>query len=178
MRTCYLLSNFERFPRMIARYESNWEIVVKAEKRYNSVSANGNLGVRVQKSGTSDPTMNEAISNIEIQQASSDTELRIMLKETDHPEEHLVEKLIIQDMQDDYAIILNAIHSLDKADAELFLSYLKKEKSVQEIAAKCNIQYSSAKRKVYDIRKSVIDTAVEDIKLKYSIIHQEVEDEQ
>ncbi|MBC3805707.1 hypothetical protein GH808_14980 [Acetobacterium fimetarium] len=43
---------------------------------------------------------------MEIEQAQSETELRIIVKGTDNPDQHIRERLIIQDMGDDYSIMV------------------------------------------------------------------------
>ena len=174
----FILNNFKRFLKLVDGFEATWGIIVKAEKRYNSAAGSGDLGVRVQKSGYSNPTMQEAMFNMEMERAKTESELGSIVKGTDNPNQHIWEKHIIQDMRDDYSIMVNAIHELDQLDEEMFLRYLKKEDVVRDIADKCNIQYSSAKRKIYDIRKTVILTAAENIELKYRIINREVADDE
>jgi len=41
----YLLSNYNRLPKLIESYESTLEIVVKAEKRYNAREELGDPGI-------------------------------------------------------------------------------------------------------------------------------------
>ena len=74
-------------------------------------------------------------------------------------------------MRDDYSIIINAIHSLDQKDEEIFLRYLNNEYDVNDIADCNQITYTSAKSKIYNIRKTVILNATENIKLKYEILN-------
>ena len=167
----YLLSNYNRLPKLIDSYESTWEIVVKAEKRYNASSELGDLGIRVQRTRNSNPTMAEALINAELDLAKTETNLRVLVKGTDNPAQRIKEKLIIQDMRDDYSIIVNAIHSLDQKDEEIFLRYLNNEYDVNDIADCNQITYTSAKSKIYNIRKTVILNATENIKLKYEILN-------
>lgn len=175
----YILKNYERFPKMVAGYDSNWEVIIKAEKRYNLEASKGDLGIRVQKSGTSDPTMNEAISNVEIEQSQSENDLRVILKGTDDPNQHIREKLIIQDMKDDYIILQNAIHALGKKDEQMLLRYLQRENDgLQDLADECNLELSTYKKYIYSIKKAVIISAVECIDLKYGIIQRRIEDEE
>ena len=175
----YILKNYERFPKMVEGYQSNWEIIIKAEKRYNQEADKGDLGVRVQKSGTSNPTMNEVIANIEIEEAHSESELRLVLRGTDNPDQHIREKLIIQDMQDDYTIMRNAIHALGKKEEEMFLRYLLKEdETLQDLATELHMDLANFKKQIYNIKKSVILSTVECFDLKYSFIHRRANDEE
>jgi hypothetical protein len=156
---------------LIDSYESTWEIIVKAEKRYNARAELGDIGIRVQRTRNSNPTMEEAIINTELELVKSGTNLKVLVKGTDNPAQRIKEKLIIQDMRDDYSIIVNAIHSLDQKDEEIFLRYLNNEYDVNDIADCNQITYTSAKSKIYNIRKTVILNATENIKLKYEILN-------
>jgi hypothetical protein len=167
----FLLSNYNRLPKLIDSYESTWEIIVKAEKRYNARAELGDIGIRVQRTRNSNPTMAEALINAELDLAKTETNLRVLVKGTDNPAQRIKEKLIIQDMRDDYSIIVNAIHSLDQKDEEIFLRYLNNEYDVNDIADCNQITYTSAKSKIYNIRKTVILNATENIKLKYEILN-------
>lgn len=169
-KAAYILSNYERFPKMIAGYKSIWEIIVKAEKRYNASLDYGNPGIRVQSSGNSDPTMTEAMTNIEIESATSEAELRDILKGTDNPEQHLKERLAIRSMQDDYTITRNVIHALEQRDEELFLKYLRRKGSLQEIADEYHVELSTCKKRIYRIKKTVMKSAMEYIDLKEQIV--------
>ncbi|SFG84982.1 hypothetical protein [Oribacterium sp. WCC10] len=167
----FILKNYERFPKIIAGYESNWAIIVKAEKRYNEKAASGELGVRIQKSGTSNPTMNEAIANLELSTARSETDLRHVLKGTDNPDQHVKDKLIIQDMQDDYTILCNAIYALGTKDEEMFVRYLTREnEALQDLADEYKMELANFKKQIYSIKKAVFLSTVECIDLKYGII--------
>lgn len=167
----FILKNYEQFPKIIAGYESNWAVIIKAEKRYNEKIASGDPGVRIQKSGISNPTMNEAIANLEISTARSENDLRHILKGTDNLDQHVKDKLIIQDMQDDYTIMCNAIHALGNKEEVMFLRYLTREKdALQDLADEFKMDLANFKKQIYSIKKDVILSAVECIDLKYGII--------
>lgn len=166
----YILDNFSRFPKMIEGYESDWKITVKAEKRYNFLKEMGDPGIRVQASKISNPTMNQAISKFEEDTATTAKDIRSLVHGTDDPGRRIMEKMVIADMKDDYEIILNAIHRLDSSDENLFLPYIRTEKTIQEVADELQVQYSSAKNKMRRLKKMVLFTATENIRHKNEII--------
>ncbi len=162
----FILGNFRRFPKMIEGYESDWKIVVTAEKRYNTLHEMGDLGIRVQTSGTGNPTMNKAIFETELDNAAGKRDLFSVVKGTDDPEQHIREKMVIADMKDDYSIMKNAIHRLEEVDAEVLLRYIQMEKTIQEIADELQMNYDSAKKKLQRLRKEVIVDAAENIRCR------------
>ena len=101
------------------------------------------------------------------------------MRGTDNPDQHIREKLIIQDMQDDYTIMRNAIHALGKKEEEMFLRYLLKEdETLQDLATELHMDLANFKKQIYNIKKSVILSTVECFDLKYSFIHRRANDEE
>ena len=68
-RLSIMLNNYAVFPKIIRKAEKKIQYKIKSEKEYLRSHARGELGVRVQTSGTSDPTFNEASTNIMIEDA-------------------------------------------------------------------------------------------------------------
>ncbi len=166
LKAKFILGNFRRFPKMIEGYESDWKVVVTAEKRYNTLHEMGNLGIRIQTSGTGNPTMNKAIFETELDSAATNRDLFSVVKGTDDPEQHIREKMVIADMKDDYSIMKNAIYRLEEMDAELLLHYIRMEKTIQEIADELQMNYDSAKKKLQRLRKEVIIDVAENIRCR------------
>lgn len=59
-RLAIMLNNYAVFPKIIRKAEKKIQYKIKSEKEYLRSHARCELGVRVQTSGTSDPTFNEA----------------------------------------------------------------------------------------------------------------------
>ena len=166
-----ILKNFARFPQMLAGYKLNWEIIIQAEKRYNHDAHRSTLGMRVQISTISNPTMSEAISNFEIETAHTNNGLHRVLQDTDTPDQHVMEKCIIDDMQDDYKIVQNLIHMIGGTNEKMLLRYLERENiSLQQLADECHFELATYKKKIYTIKKAVLISAAECIGVKYGII--------
>lgn len=167
----YIMKNYECFPNLIAGYEANWKIIVQAELRHSHKADRGELGVRVQMSGISDPTMDNAVQNTVLGQAQSENDLLGIFIGTDNPIQYIKEKMIIQDMKDDYMILKNQIHALGAGNEERLLRYLqRKDLTLQMLADESHLQLASYKKMIYGIKKTVITSAVEYIDLKYSIL--------
>lgn len=167
----YMMDNFDRFQNLITGYEADWKIIVQAEMRHRHEADKDELGVRVQMGGISNPTMDNAMLNIALDQAQSENDLLHILKGTDNPIQYIKEKMIIQDMKDDYMILNNQIHALGAGNEERLLHYLRRENlTLQMLADESHLHLASYKKLIYGIKKAVIASAVECIDLKYYIL--------
>ena len=90
-------------------YEQSLSFIIKEEKAYARKSAMEDLGVRVQTSGTSDPTAKEAIENIMIMEAIQKGNLESVTSELDEQVvmKYQREVVTIQNMREDYQILRN-----------------------------------------------------------------------
>ena len=70
-----VFDNFSNFPKMIRKMQKITQYKIKAEKEYIRSHAKGELGVRVQTSGLSDTTANEAIANVMLEEAFTSGEV-------------------------------------------------------------------------------------------------------
>ena len=95
------------------------------------------------------------------------------LKDTDCPEWHLREAEIIEDMREDYSILVDVIHTLKPTEQKLLLPYLTYEKSLRDIADEAGILYESAAVKITRIRTKVRKDAANSLANKYSIYEEE-----
>ena len=59
-----LIKYYPNFIRLVEGYEQSLSFIIKEEKAYARKSVMGDLGVRVQTSGTGDPTAKAAIENV------------------------------------------------------------------------------------------------------------------
>ena len=64
-----LIKYYPNFIRLVEGYEQSLSFIIKEEKAYARKNATGDLGVRVQISGTGDPTAKAAIENVMIMEA-------------------------------------------------------------------------------------------------------------
>lgn len=64
-----MFAHYSFFPKVIRKLEKKTQFKIKAEREYMRSHNRGELGVRVQNSNISSPTEDEAIANIEIEEA-------------------------------------------------------------------------------------------------------------
>lgn len=169
----YILGNFAVFISIVDSCEHSLKRTIKAERRYNRKNAMGDVGIRVQNSHIGDPTSEEATENIMLDKAFELGDLEKELKDTDCPEWHLRDAEIIEDMREDYSILVDVIHTLKPTEQNLLLPYLTYEKSLRDIADEAGILYESAAVKITRIRTKVRKDAANSLANKYSIYEEE-----
>ena len=98
---------------------------IKSEKEYLRSHARDELGVRVQTSGTSDPTFNEAATNIMIEDAFKTGEVdKGLLKGIKDASLYEDEIRLVSIMRMDFELLEEIIEDLDESDSKIMKQYL------------------------------------------------------
>lgn len=163
----FILSNFSGFEMIISSYESCIRISIEEECRYNKRKKEGDPGVRVQDGFLPDPTLSQAVRNIEIDDAIRSGDINRVLEYTDEPQMHRKDCFILSDMRSDYRYTVNAIRCLKPAEQKLYMDYITGKTDLYRIAEECGIQYQSAKNKIARIRIKVVEMAGKTLFIKY-----------
>ncbi len=124
-------------------------------KVYNRRAANGELGVRIQISlGRNSPTEREAISHVSIAKAIDEGYLdEDFFEDTDDPQDLIRRVTVYHRVRIDYEAFSNKLGTLLPKEQRILKSYLLQEKSINDLADEFGIDYGSAAKKIYRIRK-------------------------
>ena len=163
----FILNHFSGFEMMLSSFEGYIRISIEEECRYNRRKGEGDAGVRVQGGFTSDPTLSQAVRNIEIEEAIRSGDMNQVLEYTDEPQMHRQDCFILTDMRSDYRYTVEAIRRLKPCEQTLYLDYITGRKDLYRIAEDCGIQYQSAKNKIARIRIRVVKMAGRTLLVKY-----------
>ncbi len=89
--------------RLVEGYEQSLSFIIKEEKARKHRQAKGDLGIRVQTSGTSDPTAKEAIDNVMIMEAIRYGDLTSVIRDLDEEvtQIHKMEVRTLRNMKED-----------------------------------------------------------------------------
>ena len=137
-----MMDNYCVFPKLIRKMEKKMQYRIKYEKDYLRSSYRGELGVRVQTSKMSDPTFEEAATNIMIE-----TALKIgkdedgLLNGIENAAEYEADMKILSVMRMDYELLEEIIEDLADDDSKWLKEYLSGEKLLKEIAAELGKSY-------------------------------------
>lgn len=131
-----LIKYYPNFIRLVEGYEQSSSFIIKEEKAYARKGAMGDLGVRVQTSGTGDPTAKAAIENVMIMEAIQKGNLESVTSELDEQVvmKYQREVVTIQNMREDYQILRNQFFYLEPADVDSFEKYLQCGRHTEKLA--------------------------------------------
>lgn len=155
-RVDIMLDNFDNFNAQLDLVYEGIKYRIREERAYARSCNRGELGVRVQTSGVSNPTEKIAIENIEIEEAlkKKDFESSIF-KNVEELDEIKRNIYIIEIMEMDYDALLKQIKLLKKLDREVLLKLLDEGMEIQEIATEAQIEYESVRTRVKRARARI-----------------------
>ena len=137
-------------------YTEGLRYMIESEKDSSSHRELGDLGVRVQTGGTtSDPTAKKAIRNVMTREALINCDFSgDVMEGVDRAEEFIRDAYLLRDMRKDYELF-NRQLSILGTEKETFEKYLRREKTLIDIAEEQGITYESAQQKIHKIRLRV-----------------------
>lgn len=144
------------FMDIVDNFIEDMEEDIKEEQDYNRRAELGDLGVRVQTSGLSNPTQRDGVRHSALHTAILTGDFSGgELDGVSNVEEYLQDAALVRVMIDDYSKFEKRVKELVPRDKELFVAYLKQETSFMDIAESGGIQYESAKQKVRRIKVNI-----------------------
>lgn len=115
----------------------------------------GDLGVRVQKTGISDPTANEAIDRVMLSEAIKTGNLDEELKGIECPEQYRREAEVIREMHNDYFLVRAQIKTLPWSDFKVLDSYLNGSHDLLKLADETDCTYDGVKNRLKRARNRI-----------------------
>lgn len=129
-----MMSNYSSFPKIIRKMEGKTKYRIKCEKEYARSHARMELGCRVSTSNLSDPTFDEAVSNLMIDRAFETGEAEGgLLKGIDDAALYEADIRTIMIMRMDYELLSEIVENLDDTCCWM-KEFLLKQKMLNEIA--------------------------------------------
>lgn len=155
----FIYENFSVIQEMIRDFREDIIQEVIDQKTYNRRSSNGDLGVRVQISmGISNSTQNQAINHWNIEEAIDKGILdEDFFEDTDNKHE-LIRKIdCYHAIHRDVDIFRSKLVSMDPRDQKILKPYLLRQKTMDDLTEDMGIDYRSAIKRVYRIKKKLIE---------------------
>jgi hypothetical protein len=155
-RVDIIIKHYTDFMGIVDGYTEGLRYMIECEKESNSHRELGDLGVRVQTGGTtSDPTAKKAIRNVMTREAIINCDFSgDVMDGVDRAEEFMRDAYLLRDMRKDYDLF-NRQLSILGTEKETFEKYLRREKTLIDIAEEQGITYESAQQKIHRIRRKV-----------------------
>lgn len=159
-----ILDYYKDFPGIIEGQQESLVYRIKNERDYVRQRRRVDLGVRVQSSGTSNPTLREALENLSIEAAvNGEEDMDELLQYVDQKEveEIFREFFILQKMREEYRLLTNQLLLLSSKEKKIFKFFIEGNHDFQDLAEVEGIQNDSARRRIWQIKKKIKDETVE-----------------
>ncbi len=151
-----LMNNFSEFPKVIRKIEKKTQYKIKADREYLKSRVRGELGVRIMNSNLGDPTAQEAIQNITIEEAFRTGIIsEELLKDMDNAAEYEADIRLISIMRDDYELLEEIIEDLNDSDCKIIKALLVEGRMFREIAVDEGRSYETIKKRIDKIRMDI-----------------------
>ncbi len=161
-----MLENYYVFPKIIRKMETKTQYRIKCEKEYQRSKHRGELGVRTQNSNISDPTCEEAVTNVMIEESFKTGEIeKSILKGLDNAEEYENDIRVINIMRMDFELLEEIVNDLEDDDSRCIKDYLTRKKLLKEIAADEGKSYVAMKKRVAKIKSEIRDEIIDCLRL-------------
>ena len=155
----FIYENFAIIQEMIKDYREDLITEVIEQKSYNRRSASGDLGVRIQISmGIGNPTQNQAIDHLTIGQAIDEGFLDDdFFEDTDNRYELIRKVDCYHRVRSDVDTFTSKLGTMDPKDQRILRPYLMRQKTMDDLTEDMGIEYRSAIKRVYRIKKRLIE---------------------
>lgn len=153
-------SNSRKRVSLIIKHYSYWEGIIEGcienmvedirdEIRCNRRDAYGDLGVRVQTSGTSNPVESQVISETIIEEAIRSCYFPDnLLKDTDNSDKYIREAFTIRAIQEDINTFNRQFKFLDDEERQDVKDYITKKKTVSDFGEKWAVEDTTAYKRI------------------------------
>lgn len=161
-----LMENYYILPKIIRWIETKIRFKIRAEKEYMHSRNRVEAGVRVTDLGLSNPTEEEALLNIVIDEAITTGEIdKGLLKGCEDTGEYIADIHLLQVIRMDYELLTEKIESLEDKECEWVKAYLLKEKQLKEISFDQKRSYAALRKKYFKIREGIRKELIECLEL-------------
>lgn len=157
-RFTLIYKHYEVFLRLVDCYETGLFNRILYEREYNMRAKLGadDLGVRIKTNRISDPTATKAIERIMIRDAIENGNFSgDILKDTDTPEKHKQDILIIRMMRREFEVFDSYLKALPSKEYDVTYRFINKDKKIAEIAEEEDRAYQTVKNLVCTTRKTL-----------------------
>ena len=157
-----MINNYAVFPKMIRKAEKKIRYMIIMEREYLRSKARGELGVRVQGSGPSDMTADDAIMNSYLDDALMTGEItRGLLKGLENACRYELDIRTLAIMRMDYDLLKEVVEGLDEKDLHIMTKYLLEGKYIKEIADEEGRTPDAIKKRIRKIRFGLCEEMLE-----------------
>ena len=160
-----IFQNYATFPKIIQKEKRKLIYKIKSDQEFIRSHSRDELGVRVQTSGTSDPTSQEAITNVTIKEVfETGVTDKSLFKGFEDASSYEADIRMIYIMRLDFELLQDIIEGLDECDARIIKQFLVEGLYMKEIADMEGKTYEAIKKRLDRIRTEIREEMVECMK--------------
>lgn len=157
-----LMDNYANVPKEIRKAEKKLQFKIKAEQEWIRSHSAGELGVRVNSSKLGDPTANEAISNVMMEEAFETGNLdKSILCGISNTAEYEEEFRLICHIKMDYELLMEIFEGLPDRDAEIMKARFVDGKLYKVIAIDEGKTIEAIRRKIEKLCRAIKEEIIE-----------------
>ncbi len=165
-RLSLMLENYKAFPNLIRKDEKIITYLIKSERAFSRSHFRGELDVKVQTSRKGDPTADEAVENVSLEEAFASGEIdRSILTGVKNAADYEADIHFIKILKMDYELLQEIIEGLDECDSKVIKDYLLERKLYREIADDMDRTYDGIRKRMKRIKKDIRDEIIEYLEL-------------
>lgn len=165
-----ILSNYPTFQHQLSGIEKGIKLDIKVDQDFRFRKEKGDLGIRVQTTGLSDPTAREAIRNVELDRAFDENDLEKELEKTSEPDVFRKQILMLHSMMEDYLIIQAVIEALPFQDGNTlndFFTHQRNREKLTQVAKDRQIEVRTIYQKVWRVKNRIRMDVIDKFERKY-----------
>jgi len=164
-----IIDHYPMMEKMLDFCEQNLVYMVGQSLKMSRRKDCGELGVRVQRSGTGDPTMGEAITNMNIEEAIRSRDFSAFSRELDDDMFGILERELncIDDIREDYKTFKDSFSFLGEDEALMLDTYLRKGRKVDKVSYEFDIKPGTFKVQMCRARSIVVNQTEFALNRKY-----------
>lgn len=162
-RVDIILDHYRDFPSIIEGQKKILVLKIKNERDYLRKPKKDELGTVILKSGIADPTAKQAIEHIYIEElVQKGDDIAELLQSMENEDKKLFYRQfhILSKMQEEYAILEGQVLLMNSNEKKVFKLYSECGHDFQFIADQEGIQYDSARRRIWEIRRRIKNNAI------------------
>ena len=165
-RLSLMLEYYPDFPGMLHKIEKKTEYKIKTEQENIRSKRRAELDVRVQTSFISNPTANEAINNVTLEEAFKTGEIDMtLLKDMEKASEYAETIRMVSIMKMDYQLLVDILSEYGAEDSVIIQKHLAEGKSYNVIADEAKCSSDKIKRRFTRIREEITEEILECIEM-------------
>lgn len=165
-RVSIMFEYYLDFPSMLHKIEMKTEYMIKTEQENLRSRSRAELDIRVQTSVIGNPTANEAMNNVTLEEAFKSGKIdRSLLKGMEKASEYAEAIRMLKTMKMDYQLLVDMLHEYRDEDFEIIQKHLVEGKSYNAIAEEKDCSIDKIKRRFARIREEITEEMLECIQM-------------